>query len=60
MYSENAKKMKGKRVNLKEFAEYLEAPVSNTLKNMFALFDEVGRKCNWFGRLKFFYSSSKP
>ncbi|XP_066482257.1 lysophosphatidylcholine acyltransferase 1 [Tiliqua scincoides] len=40
VYSENAKKMKGKRVSLKEFAEYLEVPVSNTLGNMFALFDE--------------------
>lgn len=41
MYSENAKKMKGKRLSLKEFAEYLEVPVSDMLGNMFALFDDV-------------------
>ncbi|KAJ6661398.1 hypothetical protein lerEdw1_015026 [Lerista edwardsae] len=41
MYSENAKKMKGRRVSLKEFAEYLKVPVSDMLGNMFALFDEM-------------------
>uniref|UniRef100_A0A8D0C2X4 Lysophosphatidylcholine acyltransferase 1 n=1 Tax=Salvator merianae TaxID=96440 RepID=A0A8D0C2X4_SALMN len=40
IYSESAKKMKDKRFSLKEFAEYLEVPVSDTLENMFALFDE--------------------
>ncbi|XP_034981517.2 lysophosphatidylcholine acyltransferase 1 isoform X2 [Zootoca vivipara] len=39
-YSGNTKRMKDKRVSLKEFAEYLEVPVSDTLENMFALFDE--------------------
>ncbi|XP_042320322.1 lysophosphatidylcholine acyltransferase 1 [Sceloporus undulatus] len=39
-YSESAKRTKGQRVSLNEFAEYLEVPVSDTLKNMFALFDE--------------------
>uniref|UniRef100_A0ABM5GA91 Lysophosphatidylcholine acyltransferase 1 n=1 Tax=Pogona vitticeps TaxID=103695 RepID=A0ABM5GA91_9SAUR len=39
-YSASAKRMRGKRVSLKEFAEYLEVPVSDTFKNMFALFNE--------------------
>ncbi|KAM7175659.1 lysophosphatidylcholine acyltransferase 1 isoform 3-T3 [Macrochelys suwanniensis] len=39
-YSESAKKMKEKRVSLKEFAAYLEVPISDTLENMFALFVE--------------------
>ncbi|KYO34645.1 lysophosphatidylcholine acyltransferase 1 [Alligator mississippiensis] len=39
-YSESAKKMKGARVSLKEFAAYLEVPISDILENMFALFDE--------------------
>lgn len=33
--------MKGARVSLKEFAAYLEVPISDILENMFALFDEV-------------------
>ncbi|XP_016848437.1 lysophosphatidylcholine acyltransferase 1 [Anolis carolinensis] len=40
VYSGSAKRMKGKRISIKKFAEYLEVPVSDTLKNMFALFDE--------------------
>ncbi|KAM9166588.1 LOW QUALITY PROTEIN: lysophosphatidylcholine acyltransferase 1 [Pangshura tecta] len=39
-YSQSVKKMKGKRVSLKEFAAYLEVPVSDTLENMFSLFVE--------------------
>uniref|UniRef100_A0A674IUP6 Lysophosphatidylcholine acyltransferase 1 n=1 Tax=Terrapene triunguis TaxID=2587831 RepID=A0A674IUP6_9SAUR len=39
-YSQSAKKMKEKRVSLKEFAAYLEVPISDTLENMFALFVE--------------------
>nr|XP_056718575.1 lysophosphatidylcholine acyltransferase 1 [Euleptes europaea] len=39
-YSESARRMKKKKVGLKEFAAYLEVPVSDTLENMFALFDE--------------------
>ncbi|XP_043396235.1 lysophosphatidylcholine acyltransferase 1 isoform X3 [Chelonia mydas] len=39
-YSESAKKKKEKRVSLKEFAAYLEVPISDTLENMFALFVE--------------------
>uniref|UniRef100_A0A8C8RKZ6 Lysophosphatidylcholine acyltransferase 1 n=1 Tax=Pelusios castaneus TaxID=367368 RepID=A0A8C8RKZ6_9SAUR len=41
-YCESAKKMKEKRVSLKEFAAYLEVPISDTLENMFALFNEDG------------------
>ncbi|KAJ7338378.1 hypothetical protein JRQ81_011664 [Phrynocephalus forsythii] len=39
-YSISAKRMKGKQIGLKEFAEYLEVPVSDTFENMFALFNE--------------------
>ncbi|XP_038626334.1 lysophosphatidylcholine acyltransferase 1 [Tachyglossus aculeatus] len=39
-YSESAKMKKGEKVDLPEFAACLEVPVSDTLKDMFALFDE--------------------
>ncbi|KAM6455038.1 lysophosphatidylcholine acyltransferase 1 isoform 1-T2 [Liasis olivaceus] len=39
-YSESARKLKDKKVTLKEFAEYLEIQVSDMLENMFALFEE--------------------
>uniref|UniRef100_A0A8D0H5G9 Lysophosphatidylcholine acyltransferase 1 n=1 Tax=Sphenodon punctatus TaxID=8508 RepID=A0A8D0H5G9_SPHPU len=39
-HSKSAKKMHGGRVTLKEFAAYLEVSISDTLENMFALFDE--------------------
>uniref|UniRef100_A0A8D2J7Q8 Lysophosphatidylcholine acyltransferase 1 n=2 Tax=Varanus komodoensis TaxID=61221 RepID=A0A8D2J7Q8_VARKO len=39
-YSSSAKRKKGKKVNVREFAEFLEVPVSDTLESMFALFDE--------------------
>ncbi|KAL7984613.1 hypothetical protein Chor_003183 [Crotalus horridus] len=39
-YSERARKLKNKKVTLKEFAEYLEIQVSDMLGNMFALFEE--------------------
>ncbi|XP_044521269.1 lysophosphatidylcholine acyltransferase 1 [Gracilinanus agilis] len=39
-YSESAKMKNGEKINLSEFAEYMEVPVSDTLGDMFALFDE--------------------
>ncbi|RXM35527.1 Lysophosphatidylcholine acyltransferase 1 [Acipenser ruthenus] len=39
-YSERARKTKGKRLDLEGFASYLNLTVSDTLKDMFALFDE--------------------
>jgi hypothetical protein len=41
-YSESAKMRRGERIGLSEFAAYLEVPVSDTLEDMFSLFDEVG------------------
>lgn len=40
-FSESAKKRKGEKINLKEFAEYLSVPVMEKLEDLFALFDEV-------------------
>ncbi|XP_007949814.1 lysophosphatidylcholine acyltransferase 1 [Orycteropus afer afer] len=40
-YSESATLQKGEKVNLCEFAAYLEAPVSDSLEGMFSLFDEM-------------------
>lgn len=40
-FSESAKKRKGEKINLKEFAEYLSVPVTEKLEDLFALFDEV-------------------
>ncbi|XP_074061359.1 lysophosphatidylcholine acyltransferase 1 [Macrotis lagotis] len=39
-YSENAKMKNGEKISLSEFAEYMEVPVSDTLGDMFSLFDE--------------------
>ncbi|XP_068003563.1 lysophosphatidylcholine acyltransferase 1 isoform X2 [Melanerpes formicivorus] len=39
-YATSAMKMKKDKVDLKEFAAYLEFPESHTLESMFALFDE--------------------
>ncbi|XP_020038609.1 lysophosphatidylcholine acyltransferase 1 [Castor canadensis] len=39
-YSESAKMRRGERIGLSEFAAYLEVPVSDTLEDMFSLFDE--------------------
>lgn len=46
-YSERARRIK-RTVTLKEFAAYLEVPVSDTLENMFALFDEVKINFSFF------------
>ncbi|XP_043833110.1 lysophosphatidylcholine acyltransferase 1 [Dromiciops gliroides] len=39
-YSESAKMKNGEKISLSEFAAYMEVPVSDTLGDMFALFDE--------------------
>ncbi|XP_076972922.1 lysophosphatidylcholine acyltransferase 1 isoform X2 [Tamandua tetradactyla] len=41
-YSESARLMEGHRMGLSEFAAYLQVPVSDTLEDMFSLFDESG------------------
>ncbi|XP_043921075.1 lysophosphatidylcholine acyltransferase 1 [Protopterus annectens] len=38
--AECARNMQGKKIGLEEFASFVKQPVSETLKNMFALFDE--------------------
>ncbi|XP_047708924.1 lysophosphatidylcholine acyltransferase 1 [Prionailurus viverrinus] len=41
-YSDRAQTQGGRRVGLPEFAEYLGVPVSDTLQDLFSLFDESG------------------
>ncbi|XP_004625327.1 lysophosphatidylcholine acyltransferase 1 isoform X1 [Octodon degus] len=41
-YSESAKMKRGEKVGLEEFSAYLQVPLSDTLEDMFALFDEGG------------------
>nr|XP_044994956.1 lysophosphatidylcholine acyltransferase 1 [Jaculus jaculus] len=41
-YSESARMKRGEKIGLSEFAAYLEVPVSDTLEDMFSLFDESG------------------
>uniref|UniRef100_A0ABI7VQ80 Lysophosphatidylcholine acyltransferase 1 n=1 Tax=Felis catus TaxID=9685 RepID=A0ABI7VQ80_FELCA len=41
-YSDRAQTQGGRRVGLPEFAEYLGVPVSDTLRDLFSLFDESG------------------
>lgn len=40
-YAESAGVKKGAKINVSEFAAYLEVPVSDPLADMFSLFDEV-------------------
>ncbi|XP_028969345.1 lysophosphatidylcholine acyltransferase 1 isoform X1 [Esox lucius] len=39
-YGNRARKMEGERMGLQDFAHYLDVPVSDMLRDMFALFDE--------------------
>ncbi|XP_037654753.1 lysophosphatidylcholine acyltransferase 1 isoform X3 [Choloepus didactylus] len=39
-YSESARMKRGDKIDLSEFAAYLEVPVSDVLEDMFSLFDE--------------------
>ncbi|XP_048224347.1 lysophosphatidylcholine acyltransferase 1 [Perognathus longimembris pacificus] len=41
-YSESARTRSGQGIDLSEFAAFLEVPVSDTLADMFSLFDESG------------------
>ncbi|XP_066099441.1 lysophosphatidylcholine acyltransferase 1 isoform X2 [Saccopteryx bilineata] len=41
-YAESARMKRGEKIKLSEFAVYLEVPVSDTLADMFSLFDESG------------------
>ncbi|KAI5938789.1 lysophosphatidylcholine acyltransferase 1 isoform X1 [Manis javanica] len=41
-YSESARRKNGDAIDLPEFAAYLEVPLSDTLGDMFSLFDESG------------------
>lgn len=42
-FADRAQQAAGRRVGLAAFAAYLEVPVSDTLGDMFSLFDEVAR-----------------
>ena len=41
-YAAIASSSKGGRIGIEEFAEYLKLPVSDVLRQLFALFDRVG------------------
>ncbi|XP_014650519.1 PREDICTED: lysophosphatidylcholine acyltransferase 1 [Ceratotherium simum simum] len=41
-YAESAKMKRGEKIGLTEFAAFLEVPISDTLEDMFSLFDESG------------------
>lgn len=40
-YGNRARKLEGEKLSLDDFAQYLDVPVSDMLRDMFALFDEV-------------------
>lgn len=40
-YGKRAAKLQGQRLSLEDFAQFLDLPVSDELRHMFALFDEV-------------------
>lgn len=43
-YGMRARKRRGERVQLEEFARFLDAPESDLIRDMFALFDEVRKE----------------
>lgn len=40
-YGNRARKLEGQKLDLDDFAQFLDVPVSDMLRDMFALFDEV-------------------
>lgn len=40
-YGNRARKLEGQKLGLDDFAQFLDVPVSDMLRDMFALFDEV-------------------
>lgn len=40
-YGNRARKLEGQKLGLDDFAHFLDVPVSDMLRDMFALFDEV-------------------
>lgn len=40
-YGTRARKLQDERFSLEDFAQFLDLPVSDVLRDMFALFDEV-------------------
>lgn len=43
-YGNRARKLEGQKLDLDKFAHFLDVPVSDMLRDMFALFDEVRRQ----------------
>ncbi|XP_076008840.1 lysophosphatidylcholine acyltransferase 1 [Genypterus blacodes] len=44
-YGNRARKLEGEMLNLDDFAQYLDVPVSDSLRDMLALFDEHEENC---------------
>lgn len=40
-YGNKARKLEGQKLDLDDFAQFLDVPVSEMLRDIFALFDEV-------------------
>lgn len=40
-FGNRARKLEGQKLDLDDFAQFLDVPVSDLLRDMFALFDEV-------------------
>lgn len=40
-YGNRARKLEGQKLSLDDFAQFLDLPVSDMLRDMFSLFDEV-------------------
>lgn len=51
-YGNRARKLEGQKLDLDDFAQFLDVPVSDMLRDMFALFDEVKT-------VKIFYSQPR-
>lgn len=54
-FGNRARKLEGQKLDLDDFAQFLDVPVSDMLRDMFALFDEVNTETF---HLQTYYSSS--
>lgn len=52
-YGNRARKLEGQKFDLDDFAQFLDVPVSDMLRDMFALFDEVN-SIGFFGYKQMF------
>lgn len=59
-YGNRARKLEGQKLDLDDFAQFLDVPVSDMLRDMFALFDEVNSTDVFLCFVLFHYKQMLP